>query len=343
MAQILQSPEWAKFQQRIGHQVVESSGDGWRYLATVEGGRTGRYLYCPYGPEADSPGAFDRALQDLAEQARLHKCWFVRVEPVDAMFLDGVETPVNSLRRRGLKPAPRHVQPAHTQVVDLTKDTKELLRDMKATNRNLYRNIHKKGVSIRRSTDPAEISHLLGFLDETARRNEFNRAQDDYLRAVAEELMPVGAAALYLAELDGQPIAASLVYDSSDTRTYAHAAMDQNHRRLSAGIPLLVTMIMDAKDKGLTRFDLFGTAPEGAGPEHEWHGFTAFKKSFGGHPVEHVGTWDLPVSTPGYLGYTAVRAARERALSLRKTLLSETGPLRTRVQALTTKLPGAKE
>ncbi len=53
-------------------------------------------------------------------------------------------------------------------------------------------------------------------------------------------------------------------------------------------------MIMDAKEKGLAWFDLFGTAPEGAGPEHEWYGFTSFKKSFGGSPVSFAGTWDLP-------------------------------------------------
>ena len=60
--------------------------------------------------------------------------------------------------------------------------------------------------------------------------------------------MPQGAAVLYIARLEGEPIGASLVYDSDDTRTYAHAATDQTHRKLSAGIPLVVTMIMDAND-----------------------------------------------------------------------------------------------
>ncbi|MBX7557046.1 GNAT family N-acetyltransferase, partial [Streptomyces sp. tea 10] len=182
--------------------------------------------------------------------------------------------------------------------------------------------IHKKGVSIERSEDPADVRYLLTFLDATAKRRNFNRQHDDYLRAVAESLMPAGAASLYLAKLDGEPIAASLVYDSEDTRTYAHAATDQTHRKLSAGIPLVVTMIMDAKEKGLTWFDLFGTAPEDAGPEHEWYGFTSFKKSFGGEPVSYPGTWDLPVSRAGYTAYGAVRAGRE-------TLGAARGKLRT--------------
>lgn len=225
-----------------------------------------------------------------------------------------------------MKRSPRQVQPGHTQVVDLRRDPKDLLKDMKSTNRNLYRNIHKKGVSIERSEDPRDVRYLLEFLEDTAARRNFNRQQDDYLRTAAETLMPVGAASLYLAKLDGTPIAASLVYDSADTRTYAHAAMDQEHRRLSAGIPLVVTMIMDAREKGLTWFDLFGTAPEGAGPEHEWYGFTSFKKSFGGEPVSHPGTWDLPVSRAGYAAYNGGRAAREGLVAARRKLRS----LRTR-------------
>ncbi|RLY92250.1 methicillin resistance protein [Kocuria tytonicola] len=328
MANILQSPEWAQFQQSIGHRVLQAEGPGWRYLATVEGGRTGRYLYCPYGPEAESPDAFDRALADLVARARQERCWFVRVEPVNGHPASGSESAEESLRRRGMRRSPRQVQPGHTQVVDLRKDAKDLLKDMKSTNRNLYRNIHKKGVSIERSQDPQDVRFLLSFLDDTARRRNFNRQQDDYLRAAAESLMPVGAASLYLAKLHGEPIAASLVYDSGDTRTYAHAAMDQEHRRLSAGIPLVVTMIMEAKEKGLTWFDLFGTAPEEAGPEHEWYGFTSFKKSFGGQPVSYPGTWDLPVSRAGYAAYTGARAARE-GLSTARTRARE---LRTRLR-----------
>ena len=95
-----------------------------------------------------------------------------------------------------------------------------------------------------------------------AERKGFNRQHDDYLRTAAEVLMPQGAAVLYIARLEGEPIGASLVYDSDDTRTYAHASMDVEHRKLSAGIPLVVRMILDAKEKGLSTFDLFGTAPD---------------------------------------------------------------------------------
>jgi lipid II:glycine glycyltransferase (peptidoglycan interpeptide bridge formation enzyme) len=320
VANILQSNAWATFHRNLGHKVFQAYGDGWRSLATLEGGRTGRYLYCPYGPEAETPQAFDAALEHLVRTAQAEKCWFVRIEPAGAAVADGLETPEASLRRRGLRPAPRQVQPGHTQVIDLTQDEEAILKDMKSTNRNLHRNIAKKGVEFTSSTDPDDVDVLLRFLDATAERKDFNRQQDDYLREAARSLMPLGAATLYVARLEGEPIGASLVYDSDDTRTYAHAAMDFEHRKLSAGIPLVVRMVLDAKHKGLSRFDLFGTAPEDAGPEHEWYGFTKFKKSFGGRPESYPGTWDLPVSRAGYAAYTGVRAAREAVSAARKEL-----------------------
>lgn len=311
MTNILQSKAWADFQTELGHTVVQDRGLGYTWQATVEGGSTGRYLYAPYGPIADSPQAFDAALESMKQAAKGHGCWFVRVEPAFAQIQDGLETAPAALRRRGLKVAPRQVQPGHTQIVDLTKDEDALLKDMKSTTRNSHRNIHKKGVSFTATTDPDAISILLKFLDQTAERKNFNRQQDDYLRTAAEVLMPQGAAVLYVARLDGEPIGAALAYDSEDTRTYAHAAMDNAHRKLAAGSPLVVRMILDAKEKGQKRFDLFGTAPEGAGPEHEWYGFTKFKVQYGGEPVQFPGTWDLPVSTAKYAAYTGVRMARE--------------------------------
>lgn len=341
MTNILQSEPWAQFQRALGHTVLQVSGDGWSWQATVEGGRAGRYLYAPYGPLAETVGAFEAALESLREAAAESGCWFVRIEPAFAAIQDGLETPRAAMRRRGLRPSPRHLQPAHTQLIDLRRDEDAILQDMKSTNRNLHRNIHKKGVSFTAHTEPETVSILLRFLQQTAERRGFNRQRDDYLRTAAEVLMPRAAAVLYVARLEGEPIGASLVYDSDDTRTYAHASMDVEHRRLSAGIPMVVRMILDAREKGLSTFDLFGTAPQDAGPEHEWHGFTKFKTAFGGTPVEYPGTWDLPVSALGYTAYTGLRAAREGALTVRKQAPAALQSLRTEGPTALRRLPAA--
>jgi lipid II:glycine glycyltransferase (peptidoglycan interpeptide bridge formation enzyme) len=309
----LQTQAWADFQSSLGRKVHRQSGPGWSFVAVEERNPAGKVLYAPYGPVASSPEAFDAALAALVGVARSRGAVFVRIEPVSA----GLEMPgaVEELRRRGLQPAPVNQQPELSWVVDLDGDFKDVLAAMKPVNRNLYRNIHKKGVTFRTSQDPEDIRILLNFLHMTARRNGFKPQSDEYLTQVAASLMPAGAATLFIAELHGGPIAAALAYDSADTRTYAHAALDDSHRKLSAGIPLLVTLMADAKDRGLRHVDLWGVAPADQ-PDHKWAGFTAFKKSFGGHEVSYPGTWDLPVKKLRYAAYQLARKLRSRLPSL---------------------------
>jgi lipid II:glycine glycyltransferase (peptidoglycan interpeptide bridge formation enzyme) len=300
----LQGQHWAQVQRDLGRSVHQEAGDGWRYLAIEESNPAGKLLYVPYGPLAESLEAFDAALASLTRLAQRCGAVFIRLEPASAGFTAAEADSV--LRSRGLRPAPANLQPELSWIVDLDRDFKDVLAGMKPVNRNLYRNIHKKGVTFRSSQDPEEVSVLLTFLHLTAARNGFKPQSDEYLSQVARSLMPAGAATLFIAELEGEPIAAALAYDSADTRTYAHAALDDTHRKLSAGIPLLVTLMADAKEKGLQHVDLWGVAPADQ-PGHKWAGFTAFKKSFGGREVAYPGTWDLPVKKLRYGGYQLAR------------------------------------
>jgi lipid II:glycine glycyltransferase (peptidoglycan interpeptide bridge formation enzyme) len=311
----LHTKAWEDFQKSLGRHVHRQSGPGWNFLAIEEKNPAGKVLYAPYGPVAESVEAFDAALAALRGLARSCGAVCVRIEPV-AAGLDAAGA-AEQLRSRGLQPAPVNQQPELSWIVDLDRDFKEVLAEMKPVNRNLYRNIHKKGVTFRSTQDPEDIRVLLNFLHMTARRNGFKPQSDEYLTQVAESLMPAGAATLFIADLHGGPVAAALAYDSADTRTYAHAAMDDTHRKLSAGIPLVVTLMADAQEKGLKHVDLWGVAPADQ-PDHKWAGFTAFKKSFGGREVAYPGTWDLPVNRPRYAAYQAARKLRDRLKSLIK-------------------------
>ena len=315
MEYFLQTQAWADFLKSLGRTVHRDSGPGWSFLAVEEKNPAGNVLYAPYGPVAESVDAFDAALAALRDVAKSCGAVFIRIEPA-ASGLDP-STAAEELRSRGLQPAPVNQQPELSWIVDLDRDFKDVLADMKPVNRNLYRNIHKKGVTFRSSQDPEDIRVLLNFLHMTARRNGFKPQSDEYLSQVAAALMPAGAATLFIAEHHGGPIAAALAYDSKDTRTYAHAAMDDTHRKLSAGIPLLVTLMADAQDKGLKHVDLWGVAPADQ-PDHKWAGFTAFKKSFGGREIAYPGTWDLPVNKPRYAAYQAARKLRDALRSALK-------------------------
>lgn len=303
MTHFLQSPAWGRFQEQLGRTVVTDSGEGWRYLAVLETGTLNTRLYCPYGPEVASPEALDAALASLKKQADTHHVTFLRIEPTGT-------TSEGDLQKRGLKRVTYlQLQPEHTQIIDLSPTEDEIVAQMHQNNRNLYRNYAKKGLAIKQSNDPADITILTSLLHGVAARNHITVHNDEYFKAQAEALMPTGEATLFYVEFEGKPIAASLAYDSDSTRYYAHAAADDSYRKLGAGTALLAYLIIDAKRCGKTTFDLYGIAPNDD-PAHKWAGFTKFKKSFGGTSLAYVGAWDLPLKPFGYFLYRLYQTVR---------------------------------
>ncbi|GAA3596569.1 peptidoglycan bridge formation peptidyltransferase VanK-Sc [Klugiella xanthotipulae] len=307
MTHILQTPAWGRFQSSLGREVVADAGDGWRYQAILEKGRMNSRLYAPYGPELESSAALPAALGSMVAQAKRLGAAFVRVEPTGLTAgsepRDAATTRI--LEAAGLRPTSA-VQPEQTWRVDLTRSEDEILGDMSKTGRNLYRNYAKKGLSVRSSDNPDDVEVLLTLLAGVAAQTGMKAHSDEYFRAQARALLPEGRGRLYFVDVEGDPVAASLVYDDEERRYYAHAAADYEHRRLHPGNILVTQMMLDARAEGKREFDFYGVAPAGD-PEHPWAGFSTFKRSFGGYDHHFVGAWELPVRRGGYAVYSMLR------------------------------------
>lgn len=303
----LQSSHWAAFQSALGRNIFYAYGASWQCLAILEPSRTGRRLYCPYGPLATSKTGLADALEALRHLAQQQNALFVRLEPQ-------VKLDAEKLRALGLKPALKDIQPRLTWVQDLTKSDDELLADMTATNRNLYRTHTKKGVNLRASTQPQDIKFFIEMMREVAGRNGIIQHSDHYYMTMANVLLPRGGGKIYLAEHQGKPVASALCFDSVTTRYYAHAAALFAARKLHPGTPLVAQMMFDAKVNGQQQFDFVGVAPRDAPSDHSWAGLTKFKQSFGGDYKPYTGTWELPVQQ---LRYGVYRAAYLVKKSLR--------------------------
>lgn len=303
MSHFLQLPAWKTFQESLGRSVVSNRGEGWEYQAVVESGAGNRRLYCPYGPTASSLQAFDQAIATLRQEATSKQVTFIRIEPIGPLT-------AADLSQRGFKPVTyQQLQPTHTLVIDLTPSKDEILAAMSQNARNLTRNYANKGIAIHTSYKPDDIAILTSLLTNVASRNSITTHSAEYFHKQAEALFPTKSAVLYYATLESTPVAAALVYDDATTRYYAHAAADDSYRKLGAGTALVGQMILDAKDNGLTKFDLYGVAPTDD-PRHPWAGFTKFKRSFGGEPVTYVGAWDLPLQHLPYYLYRLYQLLR---------------------------------
>ena len=144
----------------------------------------------------------------------------------------------------------------------------------------------------------------------TDRKNVFFFS-DEYFTKQAEVLMPAGMMHLEIALKDGKPVASALFHDFSDKSSYTYAASLPEARETNASALLLWQAMLNAKERRLKKMDLFGIAPDNAQPSHPWHGFSSFKKKFGGEVVAYSGTWEFPISAK-YRLYAAARRIRSR-------------------------------
>lgn len=310
MTSFLQSEAWQHFQEALGRQTFVDSGDNWSYLAIRETGKFNTRLYVPGGPEAKNPSSYEQALTSLRQLADQTKVDFIRIEPSD-----GITTA--ELKARGYRQVTyQQLQPAHTQLIDLSPPEADILAQMSQNSRNLTRNYQNKGITIRTSHDPQDIEILITLLSRVAQRNHITPHSDTYFRTQASSLLPSGSATLYIADYQHSPIAAALVIDSSDTRSYVHTAADDTYRKLSAGTALVGQLILDAKRAGLQYVDLYGIAPNDD-PQHPWAGFTRFKQSFGGESVTRLGTWELPIRPWRYRLYRIYQSVYRQLRRLR--------------------------
>lgn len=297
----LQSTAWENYQSLEHHQTFRIQDKDYEALAILETTPVGNYLFCPYGPtlQPDKSGnlelALASALSGLKQLAREHNAFFVRIEPPYASLS------ADTLESCDLKKS-RDLDPAHTWTIDLTPPQETILKAMRKSNVQYWQSSAKKGLTIRTSQNPEDITILSSLLRGVADKDHFTPQDETHLK----NQLKAGFATLYFAEYQEQILAASLVYDYDQTRFYAHAATSEQERKLAAGTVLLVQMILDAKDRGATTFDFWGVTTS-EDKNHPWYGFSRYKMSFGGQLVTYAGTWDLPLQIPKYRFYQVIR------------------------------------
>lgn len=290
---ITQSKAWAKLQQDLSETSFLEQGSGYHYLAILKSTPVGNYLYLPYGPVFETKSGLENALKSLHNLAERHQAIFTRVEPQSREFVDHL--PSNARKSPDLSPA-------ETWTLDLTGSDEDLKSKLPSRLLRYYKSAPSKGITIRESHNPEDIHYLLDLQKALAREKGISTFSEDYLKTELSQPF----ATLYLVEQEGV-IAAGLVFDDKNTRYNLQGAQSAAGRKLHATGILTIQLILDAKKKGLKSFDFWGIAPEGAGPDHPWAGFTNFKKTFAGHEVTYSGTYDLVYDAHKYRLYQGLR------------------------------------
>jgi lipid II:glycine glycyltransferase (peptidoglycan interpeptide bridge formation enzyme) len=96
---------------------------------------------------------------------------------------------------------------------------------------------------------------------------------------------------LYIAEHEGEAIAAVVTLFRGQDGTYLYGASSDKKRNLMAPYLLQWIAMRDARAWGCIRYDLFGIPPNDD-PAHPMAGLYRFKTGFGGRIIHRPGSWD---------------------------------------------------
>jgi peptidoglycan pentaglycine glycine transferase (the first glycine) len=125
-----------------------------------------------------------------------------------------------------------------------------------------------------------------------------------------------------IAEVDGEPVGAVVIYHHAGKAWYLHGMSLEAHRRKMPNYLLQWEAMRRARQVGCRQYDLWG-APDTFDESDSMWGVYRFKDGFGGQVVRTIGAWDLPLRPLVYRLYT-------QALPRILNLLRRQGQARTR-------------
>ncbi|OGM96604.1 MAG: hypothetical protein A3B86_00615 [Candidatus Yanofskybacteria bacterium RIFCSPHIGHO2_02_FULL_38_22b] len=306
MKSFLQTEEWAKFQESVGHKVWRFNDSKIRANIIKHDLPFGKsYLYIPHGPEVkldDIRGGIKNELANFIKYlkylAKEEKAIFVKVEPLSDIVME-------LLYRKGFRRSRKQIQPSKTVIINLNLSEEELLSRMHHKTRYNINLSEKKGLVLEESND---IDTFWKLLKQTAKKDQFSTNSKEYYEKMlnffreGQELITK----LFLVKLQDKYIGGAMVMIYHNFAYYLHGAMDREYKNLMAPYFMHWNIIKFLKLTSLpayqlTNYDLWGIDAK------KWPGVTRFKLGWGGDLKEYPGSFDLVVSRFWYLVYSLAR------------------------------------
>jgi lipid II:glycine glycyltransferase (peptidoglycan interpeptide bridge formation enzyme) len=311
-ASFLQSSSWSVFQESIGVKVHKVEDEKWACLLLEQRSRFGRYLFAPYGPTLSEKSDLPEAIRALKTYGQKQGMSWIRIEPClgisrnsDFSLKTDLDPKIKTVK------AFKQINPQLTSVINLDLDKEAILATFSQTTRRIIRRASDQPqLEFKTSQNADDMKLFTDMLSVVSKRNSVYFHSKEYFLKQAEVLMPLGVMRLELALLNGKPIAGIAMHDFNKVTTYTYAASLPEARETNASALVLWQAIINAKDAGMTKLDLFGIAPEDAKPSHPWYGFSEFKRKFSGQIIKRGETFDIPLSPSYHVYRTALKANR---------------------------------
>ena len=274
-------------------------------------------MYAPRGPLLDwsDEALANRVLDDLETFAKHEGAIFIKIDP-DLPILYGIpgeegamknpagEAIKATLAKRGWRFSDEQIQFRNTVTVDLTADKEDMLMRMKSKTRYNIRLAKRRGVEIRKG-GVDDIDLLYNMYAHTAVRDDFLIRHKGYYQAVWGAFLKAGLAAPLIAEVEGQPVGAVVIFTFGGRAWYIHGMSLDEHREKMFNYRLQWAGMLEAKEAGCHTYDMWG-APDHFNEEDPLWGVYRFKDGFGGQVECTLGAWDYPIRPFFYRLYSQI-------------------------------------
>src|SRR5450432_3073218 len=303
---LLQSYEWGELNQYLGGRIYRLGAlDDGRLIGAMLisvapvplpvslPGVHFSWLYSVRGPSVERPDSPAlAALIDYAHKvAKKEHAVVLRIEPNIADDDPNMDVWLAAYHKLGFHSNPTSVHGRRSRVLDITPSAEKLLADCKMTWRQNIRASERKGVIIREANGEEDFDKYYALLTVTSERDAFFIHSKEYHKEILRHFASKGDAVLYLAEHEGEALAAKMLIRFGDWCWDMFGASSNNKRNLKATYLLQYRCFLWAKERGCSYFDL-RTIPEILEPGEEMWGVYEYKKGFGGFSRLNIPTQD---------------------------------------------------
>jgi lipid II:glycine glycyltransferase (peptidoglycan interpeptide bridge formation enzyme) len=280
--------------------------------------------YSPHGPLWDRDAAGGEAaaaavIRASRESMSRSGAIVLKCDPRSALDADSSGRIAKTLEALGFRRARYDLQAPTTRIVDLLDGGDQLLASWHADARRLSRRAEREAVTVEidRSGSAHAIDDFHAILEATAERGDFRARSRSFLQRAANAFAKSSGWYTVLARHDGRTIAGMALPRTGDRAYYLYGASlktPELKHKYGAYAAMAAAMKALAAD-GVRTLDMWGVVePDDPDADPAWEGFSGFKRTFGGRPLRHPGTFDLVLDPFWY-----------RVRDLRETLRARLG------------------
>jgi lipid II:glycine glycyltransferase (peptidoglycan interpeptide bridge formation enzyme) len=278
----LQTGEWGELKSAFGWDAVRLvSGDAGIQILFRKLPLGFTVAYAPKPVSSDQLSVISGEFwKEIDSACKKHRAIFLKIEP----DVWQEELPITNYQ---LPISPHNIQPPRTIIVDIKGSEDEILARMKQKCRYNIRLAEKKGVTVRAWDDLPAFHQMMTV---TGGRDGFGVHSLEYYRRAYELFHPTGMAELLVAEYEGKPLAALMVFARGRRAWYIYGASTDDERNRMPTYLLQWEAMKWARSKGAEEYDLWGVPDEDETTleanfetRHDglW-GVYRFKRGFGG-------------------------------------------------------------